>query len=249
MSAALHVAALTGRHLIRLRRSPGRLVGIVLNPLVMLLAFGVLFRDVLAVPAGIDHVFAGAAVQVGLASLGPTAIGMAEDVRGGLVDRFRSVPVAKVSVLAGHTLADLVSVAAGLVAVTAAGLVLGWRPHGSPLALLGGFALVLAFGYVMVWLGVLLGLTVRALPTVDTVAALALVVFSFLSTAFVPAQGLPSWLRPVAEWNPVSVVVDACRDLWGGGTGHVGAAVAVLAAVLLVTVPCAVRAFGRESRS
>lgn len=234
MNTVLHVAALTGRNLIRLRRAPGKLVGITLNPLVMLLAFGLLFRDVLAVPLTVDHVFAGAAVQVGLATLGPTAIAMAEDVRGGLFDRFRTAPIARASVLAGHTFADLAAVVAGMVVVSGAGLLLGWRPHGGPVAVVAGFALALGFAYVVLWLGVLLGLTVRGLPAVDTIAALVLVTFSFLSTAFVPAAGLPSWLRPVVEWNPISVVVDACRSLWGTGSADVLTAVAVLAAGLVV---------------
>lgn len=231
--------ALAGRSMRRLRRSPGRLVGITLNPLVTLFAFGVLFANMSSVTSGtgtLDYVMPGAVMQVGLASVGPTAVGIAVDLRSGLVDRFRSLPISGTAVLVGHTLADLVVGLIGIVAVTAVGLAMGWRTSASLPNILAGYGLGIAFVYTMVWLGVVLGLSVRNLAALDSIAALSSVAFSFLSTAFLPASVLPSWFAGIAEWNPLSKVVNACRALWGNQPGDVPGAVTVAVAVLVVVL-------------
>ncbi|MFH8408918.1 ABC transporter permease [Streptomyces sp. NPDC018019] len=248
-------AALAGRHLLHLRRAPGKFLGIVMNPLILLIAVGYLFRNSISVPGSgnyQEYLMAGVAVQVGLASIGPTAIGVAMDMRGGLVDRFRSLPVSRTAVLVGQTLSDLIVSALGLVIVMLVGLAVGWRPHAGPLSVAAGFALILAFIYTMLWVGVLLGLLLRSPETIDSVGAIVLVAFSFLSNAFFSVAGLPSWIRPLAEWNPVSAVVTACRTLWGNpvvtGTGFpadhpVLVTAGTLAVLLAVCVPLSLRAY------
>ncbi|WP_019631234.1 ABC transporter permease [Actinomadura atramentaria] len=235
---------LAGRHLLHLRRTPGRLVLMTLNPLVMLLALGYLFRHAITVPGGRyeEYVLAGVGAQVGLAQIGPTAIGVAADLRGGVTDRFRAMPVPLGAVLLGRTLSDLAVAAVSLAAVAGLGALLGWRPHHGPAATAAGFAVLLAFCYAMAWAGVLLGTLVRDAETLDSVGALILVVFGFLSNAFLAASSLPGWLRPVAEWNPVSSVVGLCRRLWGNAAAgqSTGAAGATAAAVLLALLAAAV---------
>ncbi|MEU4745560.1 ABC transporter permease, partial [Actinosynnema sp. NPDC023658] len=201
-----------------LRRNPGRLVGITLNPLVTMIALGYMFSNAIDIPGStnyIDFIFAGVAAQVGLASVGPTAIAVALDVQGGLVDRFRSLPISRSAVLIGHVLADLAISMIGLAVVTAFGLLFGWRPHHGILSALAGFGLLAVFIFTVLWVGVLLGLAIRNLETIESVGGLVAVVFSFLSTGFLSPDKLPTGIQTIAQWNPVSSVISACRDLWG----------------------------------
>ncbi|MFC8917284.1 ABC transporter permease [Streptomyces sp. WAC05374] len=212
------VLAVTGRRLHHLGRAPGRVVGVALSPLVSMVMLGYLFRDAIRLPAGGEYgeyVFAGGAVQVALACVGPTAISVAMDFKGGLVDRFRSLPISRSAVLFGHTLADLLVGLLGLAVVTGAGLLLGWRTRTGVLPTLAAFGLIALFVYVMLWLGVLLAMTLRNVETISVVTPFIVVVLPFLSNAFLAPQSMPAAIRPVAEWNPVSAVIAACRDLWG----------------------------------
>lgn len=212
------IVAVAGRRLRHLRRAPGRFIGITMNPLVSMIVLGYLFKNSIVIPGGgryQEYLFAGAALQVGLAGVGPTAIAVASDLKGGLIDRFRSMPIGRSAVLFGHTLADFLVGLLGLVIITGFGLLLGWRSHTSILSTVAGFAVVAAFLYVMLWVGVFLGMVSRSLETIDGIATLVVVVFPFLSNAFLSAENLPAWLRPIAEWNPISAVSTACRRLWG----------------------------------
>ncbi|MDQ1288110.1 MAG: type transport system permease protein [Actinomycetota bacterium] len=253
------VMVLTGRHLLHFRRSPGRFIGIAMNPLVMLLAMGYLFRRSIVVPGSgdyVDFLMAGVAAQVGLASVGPAAIGVSADLREGIVDRFRTMPVAQASVLLGRTVADLLLSAVALLVVTTVGLMLGWRPHTGAWSVIVGFGLLLGFLYAMEWFGVVLGLLLREAETIDSIGALVLVLLSFLSSAFLSIQGLPEWIRPIAAWNPVSVVVSACRLLWGSpaaptpglpGQYPLAAAWATVVLLLVVFVPLASHLYRRAA--
>lgn len=248
--------ALSGRHVRHVGRAPGKLIGITLTPLVTLLVVGYLFKNSIVWPIQgryQEYIMAGIAAQVGLASIGPTAIGVAMDLRGGLIDRFRSLPISRTTVLVGHTLSDLMVAVISLCVVLAAGYALGWRAHDGVLPAVGGFGLLLVFTYAMLWIGVLLGLLVRNIETIQSVGALVLVLFTFLSTAFLGIRGMPGWVRPVAEWNPVSSVANACRHLWGNPVVSTGndlparhsplVTVISLVAVLLIAVPISMRAY------
>lgn len=241
--------ALAGRRLRHLRRAPGRLVGVIMNPLVTMIAVGYLFKDSIVVPGTgsyPDYLMAGAAAQVALASVGPTAIAVALDLRGGLVDRFRSLPISRPAVLVGHTLADLVMSLVGLVVVLAVGLLLGWRAHTGVGPLLAGVGVLAAFSFVMLWVGVLLGMVLRNAETIDSVGGLVVVLFSFLSSAFLSVNRYPAWLRPVAEWNPVSSVTNQVRLLWGdpvaADPGYAGRQPGTVVAIALCVVLAATAA-------
>ncbi|MFJ8860112.1 ABC transporter permease [Streptomyces sp. NPDC102451] len=252
---AVEAFAVAGRRLRHLRRAPGRFLGITLNPLLTMLVLGFLLEKSLVVPGGgsyQEYLFAGAAVQGGLAGVGPTAIAVGSDLKGGIIDRFRSLPVARSSILLGHTLADFLVGLAGLVVVTGFGLLLGWRPHGDVWQVLLGFALLAAFSYVMLWVGVLFGLASRSLETISSVTPLVVTVLPFLSGAFLATENLPAGLRTVAEWNPVSAVAQACRELWGNpvaqGSGlpaehPLPVAALTLGTLLLVSVTLALRRY------
>jgi ABC-2 type transport system permease protein len=257
-AAGADVLALMGRRLRHFRSSPGKLLAIALNPIVMIVALGYLFEASIVIPGSgsyQEYIFAGIAAQIALTSLGPTAVGMAEDLRNGLVDRFRTLSISRAAVLISHTLADLLISAVTLVLVTGIAYLLGWRTHAGLGPTLTGFALLLGFSYAMLWAGVLLGLVMKSMGSIEATGSLLLVLFTFVSNAFLSTERMPGWLGAIAQWNPLSLVATACRDLWGNPVGASGLpaqrpvelAAATIVGILVVTIPLAVRAYGRAA--
>lgn len=223
--ALLEIWALTGRRLKHTMRTPGRLIGIVLNPLVLLVAIGYLFENAIKVPDGgqyINFLVPGVALGVGLASIGPTAIGVRLDLQRGIIDRFRSLPISRGAMLIAHSICDFVIALGALAIVLAVGVALGWRTHSGYLSVALGLCLLAAFIYVMIWIGIALGMVVTAPESIDSIGALVVVLASFLSSAILPPAGYPEWLRPVVAWNPVSLVADAVRGLLGAPVPSTG---------------------------
>jgi ABC-2 type transport system permease protein len=217
-AVGVEILAVAGRRLRHLMRAPTRVMGVALGPLVSIVMLGYLFQNSITLPSGgsyTEYLFAGAAIQVGLAGVGPTAIAVATDLRSGLIARFRTLPIARSAVLLGHTLADLVVGIVSLAIVTGVGLLIGWRPHAGALAILGGFAVIAAFIFVMLWVGVLFAMLMRNVESISAVSPFVVIVLPFLSNAFLVPQNMPALIRPVAEWNPVSAVTTVCRRLWG----------------------------------
>ncbi|MGW3954158.1 ABC transporter permease [Streptomyces sp. NPDC004752] len=243
------------RHLRHLRRKPGQLVNAVLLPTVFVLLFGVLFGSVIEVPHGgyAEFIMAGIFIQGVMSAVPGTAVGTVDDLRGGLVDRFRSLPMSGAAVLIGRTLGDTVLRALGCVAMAAVGLGIGWRTHESPAKVAAGFGILLLFGFTMAWLGALIGLSVGDPQAASQVPSLLLMPVLFLSNAFIPLTGLPHWLAVAAQWNPLSSVVGACRELWGNPaatSAHsfpaehpVSLSLAWMAVILAVVAPMAVRKY------
>jgi ABC-2 type transport system permease protein len=141
--------------------------------------------------------------------------GIAEDMTKGLVDRFRSLPMTRSAVLVGRTLADLVQTAFILVVLALVALLVGWRIHHGVLSALGGFALLLLLGYAFSWIGAVIGLSVRSPEAATSAGLIWLFPLTFVSNAFVPVESMPSWLQPIAYWNPFSATVQAVRSLFG----------------------------------
>ncbi|WP_244210628.1 ABC transporter permease [Amycolatopsis kentuckyensis] len=223
--AVVEVLALAGRRLTHLRNVPGRLLAVTLNPLITMLAIGYVFKDAVIVPGSGSYpefLFPAALMQVGLAGIAPTAIAVATDLNGGLTDRFRSLPIVRPAVLIGHSLGDLVVGLIALAITVASGLLVGGRVHTGFLPLVGGLALLVVFLYAMIWVGILLGLSLRNPEAIDGIGAVATLGLSFLSNAFMSTDRLPVWLRPVAEWNPVSSVTTAVRRMWGTPVDETG---------------------------
>lgn len=217
-AALVETFALAGRRLTHLRKVPGRLLAITLNSLITMLAIGYVFKGAVSVEGGGSYpefLFPAALMQVGLAGVAPTAIAVAMDLKGGLTDRFRSLPISRPAVLFGHTIGDALVGLVALAIVAGIGLAVGGRVHAGFPALLAGLAVLALFLYVMIWVGVLLGLTMGNPESIDGVGAVLTLGLSFLSNAFMAVSQLPSWVRPIAEWNPVSSVTTLCRQLWG----------------------------------
>jgi ABC transporter DrrB family efflux protein len=206
------------RNLKRVPRIPELAIFAILQSIMFVLLFAFVFGGAIPLPGGgsyREYLMPGIFVQtLGFASI-TTAIGMADDLTKGLIDRFRSLPMARSAVLSGRTTADLIYNTGILAVLMLSGLVVGWRVRDGVGEFLLGVFLLLAFAYAMAWIGVLLGLL---FPTVEVVQQLGfLVIFpiTFVSNAFVPSETLSSVLEPVAEWNPVSTLTQATRELFG----------------------------------
>ncbi|MGW6441547.1 ABC transporter permease [Lentzea sp. NPDC055074] len=258
MSMTMDVLALSGRHTRHLVRLPEKLIGVVLGPIIVVLLFGFLFGNVVVVPSGPyqEFVVAGGLAQVMLSLVGGTAAGISDDLRNGLVDRFRSLPVHNVSVLLARTISDLLLALVSCLIMAVVGLFIGWRVHTGPLEVVTGFALLSFLGFTMAWTGALIGLKMRSAEAVNSLTALLMVPPALLSSALVPAESLPGPLRDIAMWNPVSGIVNATRELFGNQPPPSAdaafplrhpweVAVAALLVLLVVVAPLAVKAFQR----
>jgi ABC transporter DrrB family efflux protein len=243
------------RNLTHVRYMPEKLMDVTLQPILFVLLFTYVFGSAIHV-SGVsykDFLMAGIFAQTLTFTCAGTAISMADDMSKGVVDRFRSLPIARSAVLVGRTSADLVTGLIGLTILVTTATVIGWRVHDGIPSALAGLALLMLFGYAMNWLGTLVGLTVRDPESAQQVMFLVAFPLSFISSAFVPTEGMPPVLRAFAQWNPLSAVVGALRDLFGNGpvpttgpwpvTHPVQAALAWSFAILAVCLPLAVRRY------
>jgi ABC transporter DrrB family efflux protein len=208
----------TRRNLAHIRRTPQKLFDVTIQPIVFVFVFGYVFGSAIVVPGGgdyIEYLIPGVFAFTMLGTLAATALGFADDMSKGVIDRFRSLPMANSAVLIGRSVSDLLESVLGLGVLLACGLVAGWRPHNSPAETLGAFGLLLLLAFAMNWAGVVLGLLIRTPEAVNIIAALMILPLIFLSNVFVPTQGMPDWLRTIADWNPMSATVAACRQLFG----------------------------------
>lgn len=245
-------AAMTGRELARWRRQPGpALVGL-LFPVLLVLMFGYLFGGQMGAALGTtgdsgqeyrSFLVPGVLVMTMLFGLEQTMLSVGLDVGRGITDRFRSMAVHPVSILAGRAVADLLFSCAGLLVMVAAGLAVGWRWHGSPSATAAAFGLLLLLRFALTWTGIWLGLVAGGPEAVVAVQILVWPV-GFLSAVFADPATMPGWLGTVATWNPLTATVLAVRDLFGNPSGAVGegwiatnpVSAAVLWPVLLLVV-------------
>jgi ABC-2 type transport system permease protein len=252
--------ALTKRNLTHVRHVPEKLIDVTLQPLMFVLLFAYVFGGAIHVAGGSYHEYlmGGIVVQTLAFAIVGTAVGLADDIGKGVIDRFRSLPMARSAVLAGRALADTLANLVALAVLVVAGLIVGWRIHGSVGSAIAGFALVLLFAYAMTWAGILLGLLVRTPDAAQGFVFVVIFPLTFVANTFVSTAELPSGLREVAEWNPVSAVVAAVRDLFGNPSGlpadaawplehAVPVAIAWCVAILAVCVPLAVRRYRRAT--
>ncbi|WUI03230.1 ABC transporter permease [Spirillospora sp. NBC_00431] len=254
---------LIGRELGRLRREPGELIAALIFPATMVVLFGYVFGSAIAVPGGgnyREYLMPGLFAMVTFTSTMSVTLRVATDASRGVMDRLRSMPVARSAVPFGQTGAEALHGILGITIMAVAGLVVGWRAHGGVWPTVEAFALLALMRYALSWAGCYLGLVVRNEQTADQFIPLVFPV-TMLSNSFVPTAGMPAVLRVVAEWNPVSALTAACRDLFGNpgapapGTdlawplAHPVAATLGWAALLLaIFVPLSVRTYQRRGR-
>lgn len=239
--------AVTKRNLIAFRRVPQLLVFSTIQPVIFVLMFRYVFGGAVQVPGGryVDYLIPGIFVQtVVFGSMG-TAIGLASDLKSGLLERFRSLPMARSAVLTGRTTADLVRNIFVATLMALVGFAVGFQVHTNPLAFFAGLGLVLMFGYALCWVFALVGLAVGDPETAQAAAFPIMAPLVFASSAFVPIASMPGWLQVFADHQPVSVTASAVRALMQGGptTWYVVQSVGWIVAIVAVFAPLAVRKY------
>src|SRR3954464_3530678 len=209
---------ITRRNLIKVKRVPDLIVFATLSPIMFVLLFRFVFGGAINVPGDISYaefLLPGIFAQTVVFGSTITGASLADDLQKGLIDRFRSLPMAHSAVLVGRTVADLGLNAISIVVMAVTGLLVGWRIHTSVLEAAGGFLVLLGFAYAMSWLMAMVGLTVRTPEVVQNASFIVIFPITFVANTFVPLETFPPVLRTFAEWNPLSSVVQAARNLFG----------------------------------
>jgi ABC transporter DrrB family efflux protein len=212
-------AGVAKRNLLRILRTPRLLVIGTLQPVLLLLLFRFVLGGAIKVPGGkyVDYVVPAILVEAVLIGCMTTSIGLAQDLQSGILDRFRSLPMARPAVLAGRTLADLARSALSLLIMIGLGVAVGYRFHNSLPAILAGVGVILLFGYSFTWVYATIGLATKDPETAQVAGILPFFILMFASNAIVPVATMPGWLQPFARNQPLSVSVTSARALLGGG--------------------------------
>jgi ABC transporter DrrB family efflux protein len=247
--------AISARNLIAYRRVPQLLVFSTIQPVIFVLLFTYVFGGAVQSIPGIpyvDYLMPGIFVQTTVFGAIATAVGLATDVKSGLLERFRSLPMARSAVLVGRTLADLCRNVFVVTLMALVGIAVGFRVHTSAVQFVAGMLLVLAFGFAMSWIFATVGLWVGDPETAQAAAFPVMAPLVFASSAFVPVSTMPSWLQPFAEHQPVSVTATAVRALCLGGdavgvstASYVFRSLAWDVAILIMFAPIAVWRYRR----
>ena len=252
---------ITRRNLVKVRRVPDLIVFATLSPIMFVLLFRYVFGSAIPIP-GIDYaefLLPGILAQTIVFGSTITGASLADDLQKGLIDRFRSLPMSRSAVLVGRTVADLGLNGISIVVMVITGLLVGWRVHSTPGEVAGGFLLLLRFAYAMSWVMATVGLLVRTPEVVQNASFIVIFPLTFIANTFVPTNNFPAFLKVIADWNPVSAVVQAARQLFGNTapilqTSHAWSLqhpvvyTLIWAVVLLVVfVPLSVRIYQRTA--
>ncbi|HUN79575.1 MAG TPA: ABC transporter permease [Solirubrobacteraceae bacterium] len=239
------------RNLIRLPRAPELFIGFTVQPIMFVLLFRYVFGGAISTPgySYVDYLIPGIIVQNIAFGGFATALGLNEDVRKGLIDRFRSLPMSRAAVLGGRTLADVATNTLSMTILLITGVIIGFTFNSSFSDAVAGIALLLLFGYAFSWFLAFLGLLASSPESVNSIGFIAVFPLTFISSAFVPVASMPDGLRQFAEVNPFTVVVDAIRHLWLGAPAgnYVWGAVAWSLAIVAVFGPLAVARYRRAA--
>jgi ABC transporter DrrB family efflux protein len=212
---------ITRRNLIHIRRMPEMLMDVTIQPVMFVLLFAYVFGGAIATdaPAGYKEWLLGGIMgqTIAFASF-IVAVGLTADIDKGIVDRMRSLPINSAAVLVGRSISSLIHSSIGIVVMSLTGLVIGWRIRGTMLEALTAYGLLLLWGFAMIWVGILVGSALRSVEAVQGVMFTTIFPLTFLSNAFAPTEVMPPVLRTIAEWNPISCLVQAVRELWGNTT-------------------------------
>lgn len=207
----------TRRNLLKIRRVPDILVFSLIQPIMFVLLFTYVYGGVIDIPGSSYEEFLMAGIFAQTVVFGSTYSGsaMAQDLKDGIIDRFRTLPMNPAAVLVGRTTGDMVINASSMLVMMMTGFIVGWRVRSSFLEALLAVVLLLLFAYSFSWVMAFIGMSVRSPEIINNVSFLILFPLTFISNAFVPAETLPTPLRVFAEWNPVSALVQSARDLFG----------------------------------
>ncbi|PAY24104.1 ABC transporter [Dietzia natronolimnaea] len=256
------ISALVRRNLFHIRRQPENLADVTIQPVMFVLLFAYVFGGAIAVAGGVDYrewLLPGIMAQTMAFSSFVVASGLCNDLNKGIIDRFRSLPIQRASILIARSASSLIHSSIGVVVMSLTGLIVGWRIRSGLVDAVLGYLILLGFGFVMIWIGIVVGSRLKTIESVNGVMFTTIFPITFLANTFAPPETMPVWLRPVAEWNPLASVVQAMRELWGNAPA-VGPDAAlplqhpVLASLLwivgltVIIAPIAVKAFDARTR-
>ena len=251
------------RNLLHIRRMPELLMDVTIQPVMFVLLFAFVFGGAISVPGSEtgyrEFLIPGIMAQTMIFSSFVVALGLVNDLEKGFVDRLKALPIHRSAILVGRSLSSLIHSSIGITVMAVTGLAIGWRMREGFFSAVLAFALYLLIGFAMIWLGILVGSSLRSVEGVQGAMFTTVFPLTFLSNAFVPTAGMPAVLQFIAEWNPVSCLTQAARELWGNGpAAGPDAALSLqypvfftIAWALLITAvmaPLAIRAFWRRSK-
>jgi ABC-2 type transport system permease protein/oleandomycin transport system permease protein len=253
MRAATDTLVIAERNIVRFRRAPELLIGFTLQPIMFVLLFRYVFGGAIRTPgySYVDYLVPGIIVQNVAFGGFATALGLNEDMRKGLIDRFRSLPMSRAAVLGGRTLSDVATNSVGITVLLVTGAITGFSFHTDFLHVVAGIGLLLLFGYGFSWFLAWIGLLSSSAESVNSLGFIVVFPLTFISSAFVPVASMPAGIRDFAEANPFTIVVDAIRSLWLGAPAgnNVWGAVVWSLAIIAVFGTLAVRRYRRDVTS
>jgi ABC transporter DrrB family efflux protein len=250
-SAITDAMVLARRHLRHIPRNPELLVFATIQPVMFVVLFRYVFGGAIDVgeTTYVNYLMPGIFVQTVTFGSMMTGMGLAQDMTRGLIDRFRSLPMARSAVLTGRTLSDLVLNTFVVFVMLAVGLLVGFRPEGGAAGMIGGFALLLLVSFTFSWIAATVGLMAKSVEAVNSAGFIWLFPLTFCSSAFVQTDTMPGWLQVFADHQPLTIIVNAVRGLFlEGSAGAEGwQAVAWCAAILVVFVPLSISMYRRRT--
>lgn len=210
-------AVIAKRNVIKIKRVPEILVFVLLSPIMFVLLFAYVFGSAIDVPGGSyrEFLIAGILAQTVIFGATFTGAGLAEDMQKGIIDRFRSLPMSRSAVLVGRTTSDIIYNVLSVAIMAGTGLLVGWRIRTSVADAVLGFALLLLIAYAFSWVMAFVGLLVPSVEVINNASFMVIFPLTFIANTFVPVENLPAVLKTFAEWNPVSAVTQATRELFG----------------------------------
>ena len=246
------------RNLLHVRRSMDWLFAAVVQPIMFVLLFGFIFGGLLGGAAYREFLLTGILVQTLAFNSAFTVIGLSTDLGKGVIDRLRSLPISRVAVMVGRTTSDLVVSMVAMLVVSLCGLFIGWRIRGSLVDALLAYLILLVFAFAMSWIGALIGLWAPSPEVAQSAGLIWLTPLTFVSSGFVPEASMPGPLRFLAEWNPLTAVINSVRGLFGnpnptGIVSHAGwpaqnatmYALGCSVLIIAIFVPLSMRAYKR----
>ena len=249
------------RNVKHIRRMPEMLADVTFQPIMFVVLFAYVFGGSIATASSSGYrewMLPGIMAQTMAFSCFIVAIGLTNDLNKGIVDRFRSLPISRASVLIGRSISSLIHSSIGTVVMAVTGLVIGWRIRGGVVDAVLAFALLLLFGFAMIWVGIVAGSVLKSVEAVQGVMFTVIFPITFLANTFAPTEQMVPILRTIAEWNPISSLVQALRTLWGNSPGAPPEAAWPLHHPILMTIvwsvgitavlaPVAIRAFNKRT--
>ena len=255
--------AITRRNLTHIKRMPEMLMDVTIQPVMFVLLFAFVFGGSIQIPGGgtnyREWLLGGIMGQTIAFASFIVAVGLTADIDKGIVDRMRSLPINPAAVLVGRSISSLMHSSIGIIVMSLTGLLIGWRiDNGFANAVLA-YGLLLMWGFAMIWVGILVGSAMRSVEAVNGLMFTMMFPITFLANTFAPTERMTPWLRTIAEWNPISSLVQGVRELWGNvGPAPSDAALPLQHPILTTVIwcvgitavmaPLAIRTFNRRTQ-